>query len=256
MATCSVGDCGRSADRESGGRAGLCRACYGNTKPPKPKRVSACPVCSEIKEIHSKGMCSRCYQRDRLTRINGGACMFDGCCKPIMNVEHQLCSGHYGQMLRGATLVPLKEPRGNGACYVDQCGRPITAKRLCHTHYRSWLETGSAGDSRIRAKAGRGNRRWTDPTTRYVYISGGVGKSELEHRFVMAQHLGRPLLPTENVHHLNGDRTDNRLENLELWTKSQPAGQRVSDKVTWAIELLEFYAPEVLASKPTQLRLA
>ena len=57
----------------------------------------------------------------------------------------------------------------------------------------------------------------------------------------MEQHIGRPLLKNETVHHMNGDRKDNRIENLELWSKSQPAGQRVADKLKWAREIQETY---------------
>jgi hypothetical protein len=68
---------------------------------------------------------------------------------------------------------------------------------------------------------------------RYAYYQN---KRILEHRFVWQQHHGRVLHPFENIHHINGIRHDNRIENLELWTKAQPCGQRPEDLVKWVVE--------------------
>lgn len=68
-----------------------------------------------------------------------------------------------------------------------------------------------------------------------------------EHRIVMESAIDRELLPEENVHHINGNRADNRPENLELWNTHQPKGQRVEDKIKWAKQILSLYEPEALA---------
>lgn len=77
------------------------------------------------------------------------------------------------------------------------------------------------------------------------HLSNGE-TSCLEHRIVMGQKLGRPLFDDESVHHRNDDRLDNRPTNLELWSRGQPRGRRTIDKIEWALEVVERYAPERL----------
>lgn len=67
------------------------------------------------------------------------------------------------------------------------------------------------------------------------------GRYMREHVLVMEAYLGRRLRKGENVHHINGVRTDNRPENLEVWVINQPSGQRAEDLLAWAQEIIENY---------------
>lgn len=119
-------------------------------------------------------------------------------------------------------------------------------------HYSRWLRGGKK-DAAVRGaeilKHGREpgyvvpgalpNGRRMDEDG-YIMVHGRP-----EHRVVMEQYLGRPLLRDETVHHKNGDRGDNTLSNLELWSHSQPYGQRVIDKLDWARKIIARYGTEV-----------
>lgn len=151
-----------------------------------------------------------------------------------------LCAEHYTTAFRQGF-------RANGQrakpCAVEGCEKPLRSRGYCASHYSLWRRYGApeaperpAPTHKKREPSGYVSVKVPDGHP--MAMSNGYA---LEHRLVMSEHLGRPLLKSENVHHRNGVKDDNRLENLELWTTFQPAGQRVADKVAFAREILELY---------------
>ncbi len=156
----------------------------------------------------------------------------------------------------------LPDENWNVTCV--QCGNRMPVQRkpggtvnrqksLCSTECRSLFRRLSYRKNNPNQEITRRKGRWG-----YVrLIVPGIGtepsRDVLEHRYVMEQRIGRTLLPEETVHHVNGIKTDNAAENLELFSSRHGPGQRVIDKVQFAIEILTLY-PEFAKAAGYELR--
>lgn len=145
-------------------------------------------------------------------------------------------------------------------CRVDHCDLPIVSRetKLCKKHHSRFIRNGTTkrkpAKDWVRKRGPQpetiGNKHDKGDGYVLVYYPDHPNSTKkgyvLEHRYVMSKILGRPLLKSETVHHINGNRSDNRPENLELRDGPHGKGVRVEDKIQDCIKFLEFHGYTVL----------
>lgn len=273
MADCSIDGCDNQARKR-----GLCDKHYlkakrsgtlesfvgpgrGRYAPEQHKTCSGVAECG--KSELARGLCNACYQIRRkektltlLPIVNAGkTCKVDGCENQARGMG--FCGTHYDKFRKYGDPLGVAPKKTGGKCGTDGCSGVVVANGVCAACYARIRKHGNTGYSK--KHLARFENVIDDAG--YVLVpmanhpnARKSSKRVPEHRLVISQFLGRPLHKNENVHHKNGDRADNRLENLELWVTSQPTGQRPIDLLKWAREILKTYVSDEPKLKKLEYR--
>lgn len=217
-----------------------------------------CKICNQIKNTPYKDVCRSCYQiewektldkvcPDCKNKFNKSGTFCTNCArkKRLEKREKKPCSGcgregllTLSMLLNLCTTCTRKKREQEEPDYRE---KRLKSNRKFQRMYRGYYL------DKLDAPPKEKSKGWWRTCKGYILMhkpnhpnSNSKG-CVFEHTIVMSESLGRPLKKKESVHHKNGIRDDNRLENLELWSKAQPSGQRLEDKIKWAKEFLEEY---------------
>lgn len=136
-------------------------------------------------------------------------CSVPGCASNAKNVG--MCGKHYQRSLKyGDPNIVKRGGRVAGVCIIEGCGKPREGHGYCNRHYLSWRKYGDPLAAKTRRTSGTGS------ITNQGYIAFGSTNRKLAHVIVAETALGHPLPEGAQVHHINGDRSDNRNENLVI----------------------------------------
>jgi hypothetical protein len=178
--------------------------------------MNLCSVEGCYNKVLARSLCANHYQRlwkkgrieeaslKIVRRI--GHCQLPGCTNPI--AYNGFCNVHNKRLkIHGDPDANFTLRKQEGPCSVIGCGKPIETGHYCRIHYLRVLKTGST-ERRI-AEAGN----WRVDARGYL-VGTRNGRRVYQHRYVVELALGKPLRWGQEVHHLNGDKTDNRPWNL------------------------------------------
>lgn len=166
------------------------------------------------------------------------------------------CAKSYASMMRvlrsrfcipcGSTFFPRRGQLvlGRGTACSKSCAARGDRNPFYGRKHSAESMARAVKTKRARGKILTGPRNPSWKGGRYVAKNGYVvirvdGIQRHEHRVVMERHLGRPILSSEMVHHINGNKSDNRIENLEVMSRADHAKHHEADRfcalAKWAI---------------------